>query len=110
MRCLVGALWMTLVVAACLGPAAPTIAPEHANVRILSGRADAGESGLSITTADWTYGGGYGFAWTDAAGSRHENGRPDCLPTGASRPVTFAATEVTVHGTTWRPIVWLDCR
>jgi len=24
--------------------------------------------------------------------------------------VTFAATEVTVEGATWRPIVWLDWR
>jgi hypothetical protein len=80
------------------------------NVRILSGRADAGSDGLSIETGEFTYGGGFGFSWTDAAGTWHEDGRPECLPEGASRRVTFAVTEVTVDGRTWRPIVWLDCR
>jgi hypothetical protein len=77
---------------------------------VLTGRADAGEGGLSITTDDHTYGGGFGFAWTDAGGTWHDRGRPDCLPPGASRQVRFAATEVTVEGVTWRPVVWLDCR
>ncbi len=83
---------------------------DNANVNVLTGRADAAEDGLSISTDDWTYGGGFGFPWTDAAGSWHDEGRPACLPAGASRQVTFAAADVTVDGRHWRPIVWLDCR
>lgn len=92
------------------GCGAPSETPLNANVRIMTGRADGASDGLSISTADWTYGGGFGFAWTDSEGSWHQDGRPDCLPQGASRQVTFAATEVTVNGASWRPIVWLDCR
>lgn len=93
--------FVAVVVGACGGAGGPAV---------LTGRADAGEGGLSISTGDFTYGGGYGFAWTDEGGTWHDRGRPTCLPTGASRQVRFAATEVTVDGATWRPIVWVDCR
>jgi hypothetical protein len=52
-----------------------------------------------------------GVRWVDSAGSWHESGRPECLPPeGTTRAVTFGAVEVTVEGSTWRPVVWVDCR
>jgi hypothetical protein len=71
------------------------------------------EGAVSIEADGWTYGldAPDGVAWTDAHGSFHEGGRPDCLPaTGTTEVVRFAAVEVTIEGGTWRPIVWVDCR
>jgi hypothetical protein len=109
-RGIIGLLAGTAVVLAACGATTPAPTAAFQNVMVLRGRADAAESGLSITTEDWTYGGGYGFRWVDAVGTWHDDGRPDCLPVGTSRVVTFAATVVMVDGSTWRPIVWLDCR
>ena len=78
---------------------------------IFTGRADVTGDGLggSISTPGWTY--GYGLPmWTDAAGTLHMDGAPDCLPALASRTVNFAAIEVMVNGSSWRPVVWVDCR
>lgn len=80
---------------------------------VLTGRADVNgdATGLSIETDDWTYGGAFGFAWTDAAGVFHpDGGVPTCLGPGASVQVRFAAPRVSVDGQNLRPIVWLDCR
>lgn len=71
------------------------------------------EGAVSIEADGWTYGlaAPDGVAWTDTSGAVHEGGRPDCLPPeGTTEPVRFATTEVTIDGTTWRPIVWVDCR
>lgn len=79
--------------------------------RIQSGRADAGETAISISTPEWTYGvPSDGVTWVDAAGTRHDSGRPDCLKPGMSRQIRFAAVEVTVQGSTWRPVVWISCQ
>ncbi len=78
---------------------------------VQTGRADAQEDGGgSISTDDWTYGFGPGVRWTDETGTWHEGGRPECLEPATSLNVRFAATEVTVEGVTWRPVVWVDCR
>jgi hypothetical protein len=70
------------------------------------------EGTISIEADGWTYGVPLdGVRWLDATNTWHEDGRPDCLPaTGTTLPVTFAAVEVSVDGTTWRPVVWVDCR
>jgi hypothetical protein len=96
-------------------PVGPAVDPEQTQspwVVVREGRADVNGDGtaLSIETPEWTYGGSFGFEWIDAGGARHDRGTPDCLPPGASRMVRFAATEVTVDGSTWRPIVLVDCR
>jgi len=59
----------------------------------------------------WTYGIPLDLAWTDASGSYHDHGRPDCLPqSGLVGPITFASVETSVGGVTWRPVVWVSCR
>ena len=70
------------------------------------------EGAISIEADGWTYGVPMdGVAWIDTTNVWHEGGRPDCLPpTGTDRPVTFAAVQVTVKESTWRPVVWVDCR
>jgi hypothetical protein len=76
-----------------------------------TGRADVQEGGGgSISTDDWTYGFAPGVEWTDENGVRNDDTPPSCLVPGESVNVTFAATEVTVEGLTWRPVVWVDCR
>ena len=70
------------------------------------------EGAISIEADGWTYGVPLdGVRWVDTSNTWHEDGRPDCLPAaGTTLPVTFGAVEVTVEGTTWRPVVWVDCR
>jgi hypothetical protein len=81
-------------------------------VTIRTGRADSAEGAISITTDDWTYGVPVGgVAWTDQSNIWHEDGRPTCLaPDVGSHPVRFASVEATIDGSTWRPVVWVDCR
>lgn len=84
----------------------------RAGPTIQTGRADSnGVGGGSIITSGWTYGFAPDVAWTDATGSWHDSGTPACLPPLSSKDnVRFASVEVTVDGTTWRPVVWIDCR
>lgn len=90
--------------AGCQGVASPAIQTGRADVNA------AGDGG-SITTPDWTYSlPTDGIVWIDRAGGRHDAGRPDCLPPGASTEVRFAAIETRVADTMWRPVVWLSCQ
>jgi hypothetical protein len=70
------------------------------------------EGAISIEADGWTYGVPLdGVVWIDSNNTRHDDGRPECLPAaGTELPVTFGAVEVTVQGSTWRPVVWVDCR
>ena len=69
------------------------------------------EGAISIEADGWTYGVPLdGVRWVDASNTWHDDGRPACLAASATSPVTFGAVEVTVDGTTWRPVVWVDCR
>ena len=78
---------------------------------ILTGRADmTAEGGGSITTDEWTYALAAEVDWIDSNNTWHLSERPGCLDPGESVEVRFAATEVTIEGTTWRPVVWIDCR
>jgi hypothetical protein len=82
-------------------------------VSLHSGKAYSTPFQISITGEDgWVYDVPLDMNWTDGSGTWHQGGRPDCLPpTGElTAPVTFAATEVTVNGVTWRPVVWVSCR
>jgi hypothetical protein len=77
-----------------------------------TGRADSmADGGGTILTADWDYGFARDVEWVGADGTWHDSGPPDCLPPMSSvEGLRFAATEVTVDGVTWRPVVWIDCR
>ena len=101
-----------LAVAATAAIAGYLLGSNRSNVSIYTGRAYSTEAQISITDGDgWVYDVPLDVSWTDAAGSWHEGSRPDCLPPSGqiASPVTFAATEVTVNGTTWRPVVWVRC-
>jgi hypothetical protein len=82
------------------------------NATFHTGLASAAEGAISIEADGWTYGVPLdGVMWIDENGTRHDGGRPDCLKADLPpRMVRFAAVEVTVEGTTWRPVVWVDCR
>jgi hypothetical protein len=77
-----------------------------------TGRADStADGGGSISTDGWTYAFPADVTWVDASNVWHEDGPPDCLPPGSSvDDVRFAAAEVSVEGSNWRPVVWIDCR
>lgn len=81
-------------------------------VSIHSAVPSSAEGAISIEADGWTYSVPLdGVEWIDSTNSWHDSGRPECVPsTGTSRPVTFGAVEVTVQGSTWRPVVWVDCR
>jgi hypothetical protein len=84
----------------------------RASARVDSGRADTTIHGDgSISTDEWTYGFAADVNWIDANNTWHEDGPIDCLPPGSSvEGLRFAWVEATVEGTTWRPVVWIDCR
>jgi hypothetical protein len=88
------------------------LASWRAGPHVTTGRADtAADGGGSIITPDWTYGFPAGVDWMDSRGVWHTGGEtPECLSTDRSVMVRFASVEVTIDGTTWRPVVWIDCR
>jgi len=105
-RGLIRAVLAVALVAGCQ-PASDRPVP----LAVRTGTADASEGAILIETEDWTYSVPVeGLVWIDAAGVRHDSGRPDCLPAGAVVPIEFAAVEVSVEGATWRPVVWVSCR
>jgi hypothetical protein len=81
-------------------------------VSIHTGKAYSAQGQISIKGEDgWFYGVPLDVHWTDVSGVWHEGDRPVCLPPvgDVPAPVTFAATQVTVNGMTWRPVVWVSC-
>lgn len=93
--------------------AAVSVACQSGSVspQVQTGRADAAEGAISISTSDWTYSVPLdGVVWIDEAGSRHDSGRPECLAPGVSRQIRFAAVETTIEEATWRPVVWVSCQ
>ena len=107
---------MTLALAVGLvacGPAAAGSAPatDSPNLRILTGLADINGSGSgSVEAEGWTYGVPSDVMWMDGTGTWHDGGPVECLPPHASQVrIRFAAVDVTIRGTSWRPIVWIQC-
>jgi len=98
-----------LVIAASL---AGYLVGSRSSATIRTGQAHSADGAISIVTDDWAYSVPLdGVMWTDRLNSLHESGRPDCLPPAAAPiQVRFASVEVTVDESTWRPVVWVDCR
>ena len=89
------------------------VGTNRSGVSLHTGKAHSVQSQISITGEDgWVYSVPLDVNWTDASGVWHEGDRPACLPPvgDVQAPVTFAATQVTVNGMTWRPVVWVSCR
>ena len=102
---------MLAVAAAVVVAVAGFYAGRRLNTTIETGEVHSqGDGGGSILTPGWTYGFGRDVTWLDDRGSWHESDTPDCLPPlSVVKNVRFAWAEVTVQGTTWRPVVWVDC-
>ena len=99
-------------VTAVAGAAGGVLATRHhfdATVRFADGYATASQ--VSLSTSDWSYHVPLDVPWTDSEGAWHESGRPECLrASGPIRTLRFATVTAKVDGTTWRPVVWVDCR
>jgi hypothetical protein len=92
-----------ILVAYFLGTLRPT-------VQLHTGTGYAAEGAISVEADGWTYSiPRDDMVWIDQQGSWHDAGRPSCLPIG-SVTVKFAAVEVHVQDSTWRQVVWVDCR
>jgi hypothetical protein len=110
LRLAIGVLAIVALVAAIGGYLVGT---NRSGVSIYTGKAHSVQAQISIIGNDgWVYGVPLDVQWTDAGGVWHEGDRPACLPPDGDlvAPVTFAATQVTVNGMTWRPVVWVSCR
>lgn len=105
-RGVAGAILLIALLAAAfyLGSTRPTLAM-HTAVP------SSAQGAISIEADGWTYSVPLdGVEWIDVGGW-HESGRPSCLPPeGTTRAVTFASVQVSAEGSTWRPVVWVDCR
>jgi hypothetical protein len=82
------------------------------SVQLHSGEAHSAEGAITLEADGWSYNVPLdGLMWRSVSGVLNMNGRPDCLPpTGTTERVRFGAVEMTIDGTTWRPVVWVDCR
>jgi subtilisin family serine protease len=51
-------------------------------------------------------------SWTDAQGSLHDHGRPDCLPPSVASigPITFGSVDVSEGNRSWQQVFWVSCR
>ena len=102
LRLALAALAVVAIVAAVGGYLVGT---NGSGVSIHTGKAHSVQGQISVTGEDgWVYNVPLDVNWTYASGGWHEGDRPACLA-----PVTFAATQVTVNGTTWRHVVWVSC-
>ena len=109
-RLAIGVLAVVAIVAALGGYLVGT---NRSGVSIHTGKAHSVQAQISVTGEDgWVYNVPLDVPWTDANGVWHEGDRQVCLPPVGEvpAPVTFAATQVTVNGMTWRPVVWVSCR
>lgn len=78
-----------------------------------SGTAQVGERVFTVNYDGWSYGASDSVpSWIDERGSWHYSGWPTCLQAKADQSVslTFEATQATVDGATFRPVVAVDCR
>jgi hypothetical protein len=103
-----------VLAAACLIAFLAFVAGEHQQrpATVLSGIATVGDHEATVTVAGWSYGIEGNIVWVDQEGTTHEGGWPACLGGPARNvPVTFGEVPVTTpDGTTWRQVVWVDCR
>lgn len=51
-------------------------------------------------------------SWTDAQGSLHDHGRPDCLPPSVASigPITFGSVDVSEGNRSWQQVFWVSCQ
>ncbi len=108
------ALW--LVVAAGLAACAPDShgvdLPPGSNVTIHRAVPVSAEGAISVEADSWTYSIPLeGVMWLDSTNAWHDKGRPGCVPPeGTDQEITFGSVDVTINGTSWRPVIWVWCQ
>ena len=104
--------WLTRLGIVALVVLAYYLGTQRPAVAFHEGVAHSAEGAITLEAAGWSYGVGLdGVRWIDQSGTWHESGRPGCLPPGGTTElVRFGAVEVTIDGSTWRPVVLVDCR
>jgi hypothetical protein len=110
LRLAIGVFAVVVLVAALGGYLAGS---NRSGISIYSGKAYSTQGQIAITVNDgWVYNVPLDVHWTDASGVWHDGDRPMCLPPvgDVPAPVTFAVTQVTANGRTFRPVVWVSCR
>ena len=75
-----------------------------------SGTADSAEGAILVEADSHTYDIPLDVNWTGVDGVWHSGDRPECLPPDVQVPIRFAWVEVTVENSTWRQVLWVDCR
>ena len=102
-----------VIAAACLIAFLASVAGEHQQrpVTVLSGIATVGDHEATVAVAGWYYGIEGNIVWFDQEGM-HDGSWPACLSgPGRTVPVTFGEVPVTApDGSSWRQVVWVDCR
>lgn len=98
----------------CLIAAGTFLAGERQGDRmtVLTGIAYTGLNEATVTVAGWSYGISGDVTWVDSQGTEHFGGWPSCLRSVGRRvPITFGAVPVAApDGSSWRQVVWVDCR
>ena len=80
--------------------------------KLAVGYAHSAEGQVSIESEDWTYGMALDVTWVGEQNTWHHGDRPACVPPSESgiSDVHFAWVPVSIEGSEWRDVVWVDCR
>jgi hypothetical protein len=77
---------------------------------LLHGDASTGESVMTVESGGTSYGFRNSVAWTDATGSLHDSGWPDCLPkTSEVKDLAFRGGWVWIGDNGGATVLWVDC-
>ena len=104
---------LVVAVAACGLLAIGFFVGQHqSRVATLTGVARVGIHQATVTVGGWSYGIDDRVEfWIDSEGGAHDGGWPNCLRLGQRPRIRFGAIPVAApDGTSWRQVVWVDCR
>ena len=75
------------------------------------GTAHSTEAQIGLEGDDWSYNIPLDVQWTDASGSWHDDGRPECLPPSskALENIRITAVSVEARGMGFRQVVAVHC-
>lgn len=76
-----------------------------------TGTAHSTDYQITALHAGWSYDVPLQVPWQDAQGVLHQGSRPACLPPlDRTIPVKFRWVSAHANGSTWRVVVWVDCK
>jgi hypothetical protein len=99
-----------IALAVVAGAAGYVMGARLSGVVVHTGVASPAEGAISAEADGWTYNIPLDIPWADAQGVWYDHGRPGCLTGVADVPIIFGSVEVAADGSTWRQVVWVDCR